>query len=231
MIRTKNLCFVLILVAGLSFAAAAAPVAPWIDMYVAGGTGVWLFNNTTGATANVLHLEFEEEVTLTNYVAFGGAMVPLGPLTGTTFDFAGSLVKYGSMQIYLPAGVVPALAQLLAMDELGNATPLGPPFFTSIAVLGRLFGVGIVAVREANPAALLAGFEKFFTDNAAYLEGLSASIGINLADSLMPIIMASPAEGIENFFNTIMGMLGITSLTEVVGGDVDWSALFTMLGM
>jgi len=43
--------------------------------------------------------------------------------------------------------------------------------------------------------------------------------------------MAAPAEGIENFFNTILGMLGATSLEEVVGGGIDFSSLFALLGM
>lgn len=231
MIRTKNLWMVLGLVVSLSFAASATAVAPWIETHAAGDTMVWFFNNTTGETANVLHLEFEQEVTITNYIAIGGGMVPLGPLTGTTFDFAGSLSKYGTLQVDLPLGAVPALAQLLKMDETGGTVPLGSPYFTSIAVLGRLFGIGIVAVREANPDALLAAFDQFFQDNAAYLAGLSESLGMSLADSLMPIIMASPPEGIENFFNTIMGMLGVTDLAEVVTGNVNWGALFTVLGM
>jgi FMN-dependent NADH-azoreductase len=54
---------------------------------------------------------------------------------------------------------------------------------------------------------------------------------MSLADSLMPIIMASPAEGIENFFNTIMGMLGVTALTEVTAGSVNFGALFALLGI
>ncbi|MCK5585132.1 hypothetical protein KAJ02_03590 [Candidatus Bipolaricaulota bacterium] len=237
MIRTKNLWMVLGLVVSLSFAVSATAVAPWIETHAAGDTMVWFFNNTTGETANILHLEFEQEVTITNYIALGGDMVLLGPLTGTTFDFGrippavGSLVKYGTFQVDLPLGAVPALAQLLKMDEVGNTIPIGSPFFTSIAVLGRLFGIGIVAVREANPDALLAAFEQFFMDNAAYLAGLSESLGMSLADSLMPIIMASPPEGIENFFNTIMGMLGVTDLSDVVAGAVDFGALFALLGM
>ena len=231
MIRMKNLLLVLGLVVSLSLVASADVVAPWIDMHIAGGTAVWFFNNTTGETANILHLEFEQEVTITNYIAVGGGVVPMGSLTGATFDFAGEVIKNGTLQIDLPLGAVPALAQWLKMDEVGNTIPIGPPFFTSLAVLGRLFGVGIVAVREANPAALAAAFDQFFADNAAYLAGLSESLGMSLADSLMPIIMASPAEGIENFFNTIMGMLGLTELSAVVTGDVDWSALFAVLGM
>ena len=231
MIRTKNLWLVLGLVVSLSLVATATAVAPWIDMHAAGDTAVWFFNNTTGETANILHLEFEQEVTITNYIAIGGGMVCMGPLTGTTFDFAGELVKYGTLQVDLPLGAVPALAQFLQMDELGNTIPIGSPFFTSLTVLGRLFGIGIVALRESNPVALGAAFEQFFTDNAAYLAGLSESLGMSLADSLMPIIMASPAEGIENFFNTIMGMLGVTSLADAVTGSVDWSALFVALGM
>lgn len=230
MIRTKNLWLVLGLVVSLSLTAFAAD--GWTETYSAGESAVWYFNNTTGETANVLHLEFEEEVTLSNIITFGGQLVPLGPLTGTVFDFAGEIIHGGTIQVYVtPGTAVPALAQWLKMDATGGTAPLGSPYFTSIAIMGRLFGVGIVAAREANPAALLGAFEQFFADNAAYLEGLSASLGMSLADSLMPIIMASPAEGIENFFNTIMGMLGISSLTEVVTGSVNWGALFALLGI
>lgn len=229
MIRIKNLWLVLALVASLSLAVAAAP---WTEAYVAGDTAVWFFNNTTGETVNVLHLEFEQEVTIVNRIEFGGALIPLGPLTGTTFDFAGSLVKGGTIQIdWQPASAVPALAQWLTMDEAGNTSPIGSPFFTSVAVLGRLFGVGLVAAREADPEAMLAAFEQFFQDNAVYLAGVSQSLGISLADSLMPIIMAAPAEGIANFFNTIMGMLGVTDLSDVLEGDVDFSALLMLLGI
>jgi len=231
MIRKQNLWLALVLVASLSIAAFAAPVAPWIDMHVAGTTGVWFFNNTTEAAVNILHLEFEQEVTISNFIALGGGMIPMGPLTGTSFDFAGSLVKYGTLQIDFPVGVMPALAQWLVMDGTGNTLPTGAPFFTSISVLGRLFGIGIVAAREANPAALQAAFDQFFADNGEYLAGVSESLGMNLVDSLMPIIMAAPAEGIENFFNTIMGMLGVTSLTDVTDGAVDFGALFALLGM
>jgi len=230
MIRSRNLWLVLGLVAILSVGALAAD--PWTEMYNAGDATVWYFNNTNGVTANVLHLEFEQEVTLSNIIPFGGQLVATGPLTGTTFDFSGSLIDGGTVQIYVaPATAAPALAQWLTADALGNSTPLGTPYFTSIRVLGRLFGIGIVAVREANPAALIAAFEQFFADNAEYLAGLSASLGMSLADSLTPIIMASPAEGIENFFNTIMGMLGVTSLSEVVTGGVNWGALFAVLGI
>jgi len=229
MIRRRTVWAMLGLVAVLSFAPFAAE--QWVVPVTAGETAVWFFNNTTDAAVNILHLEFEQEVTISNFVALGGGMVPLGPLTGTSFDFAGTLVKYGTLQIDLPAGAVPALAQWLVMDETGNTFPAGAPFITSVNVLGRLFGIGIVAVREANPAALQAAFDKFFADNGEYLAGVSESLGMNLVDSLMPIIMAAPAEGIENFFNTIMGMLGVTSLTEVTDGAVDFSSLFALLGL
>jgi len=230
MIRARNLWLVLGLAMSLTLTAFAATT--FTETYVVGGTAVWLFNNTTGEAASILHLEFEEEVTLSTTLAIGGQLVPMGPLTGTVFDFAGTLTNGGTFQVYIePVTAVPALAQWLKMDASGNTLPIGSPYFTSLAVLGRLFGMGIVALREANPAALAAAFEQFFADNADYLAGLSESLGMSLADSLMPIIMASPAEGIENFFNTIMGMLGVTSLGEAVTGDVNWSALFAALGM
>ena len=180
MIRIRNLLLVLGLVAGLSLVTLAA--APWTEVYSAGDAAVWFFNNTTGEEAAILHLEFEQEVTISSALAIGGHLVPTGPLTGTAFDFAGTLMSGGVFQVYVePATAVPALAQWLKMDELGNTSPLGSPYFTSIAVLGRLFGIGIVAVREANPDALLAAFAQFFEDNADYLAVVSESIGMSLA--------------------------------------------------
>jgi len=46
----------------------------------------------------------------------------------------------------------------------------------------------------------------------------------------MPIVMASPPEGIENFFNTVVGMLGVTTLEGVLTGGIDFSSLFAALG-
>jgi hypothetical protein len=227
MIRTKNLWMVLGLVACLSVAASATAVAPWINMYVAGNTGVWLFNNTAGMDVTGIQIEFDQQVTIVNKVEFGGAFVPMGPLTGTAFTLVGSLVNGGALELdWQPANAVPTFAIWLS-----GAQGVGQPFFTTLAKLGYLFGQGIVHMRETDPAALNAAFAQFFADNAAYLAGLSESLGMSLADSLMPIIMASPAEGIENFFNTIMGMLGVTELSEVVAGAVDFGALFELLGM
>jgi hypothetical protein len=42
--------------------------------------------------------------------------------------------------------------------------------------------------------------------------------------------MSAPAEGISNFFNTLIGMLGATSIEDVLEGDVDFSALMVLLG-
>jgi hypothetical protein len=225
MMRRKTIGLVLGLVAILSFATWAQDA--WFDAYVVGDTAVWLFNNTTGMDVTGLQLEFDEEVTIVNKIEFGGAMVALEGTTGTTFTFVGDLVKYGTVQLdWQPVTAVPTFAVWLSGESMA-----GTPYFTTIAKLGYLFGQGIVAVREANPAALGAAFEQFFVDNAEYLGGLSASLGMDLQDSLMPIIMASPAEGIENFFNTIVGMLGVTDLAGVLEGGIDFSALFTLLGL
>ncbi|MCX6098702.1 MAG: hypothetical protein NTX69_01635, partial [Candidatus Bipolaricaulota bacterium] len=102
---------------------------------------------------------------------------------------------------------------------------------TTLEKLGYLFGQGIVYMRQANPAALNAAFAQFFADNAAYFTVLSQSLGMSLQDSLLPIIMSAPAEGIQNFFNTIVGMLGVTDLQSLVGGSVNFSSLFGLLGL
>jgi hypothetical protein len=225
MMRGKTVGLVLGLVAILSFGMWAQDA--WFDTYVVGDTAVWMFNNTTGMNVTGLLLEFDEEVTIVNKIEFGGAMIPLEGTTVTAFTIVGELVRYGTLQLdWQPVTAVPTFAVWLSGESMA-----GTPFFSTIAKLGYLFGQGIVAAREANPAALNAAFEAFFMDNAEYLAGLSASLGMSLADSLMPIILSSPAEGIENFFNTIMGMLGVTELSEVTAGAVDFGALFALLGL
>ncbi len=223
--RGKSVGLVLGLVAILSFAAWSQDV--WFDAYVAGDTAVWLFNNTSGMDVTGLLLEFDQEVTIVNQIAFGGAMTPLEGTTGAAFTFFGDLVKNGTLQVdWQPATAVVTYAVWLSGERA-----VGRPYFTTIDKLGYLFGVGIVYMRENDPAALNAAFEQFFMDNAEYLAGLSASLGMDLQDSLMPIIMASPAEGIENFFNTIVGMLGVTTLEGVLEGGIDFTALFALLGL
>lgn len=225
MIRAKNLWIVLGLVASLSIASIA--VGAWTETFVVGDTAVWMFTNNTGMDVTGISLEFDQEVTIVNKLEFGGALMPLGELTGTSFTLVGSLVKYGSLELdWQPASAVPSLVVWLSGEQV-----VGQPFFTTVSKLGYLFGQGIVQARETNPEALIAAFDQFFADNAEYLEGVSASLGMDLADSLTPVIMASPAEGIENFFNTIMGMLGVTDLADVTGGAVDFGALFALLGI
>jgi hypothetical protein len=223
--RCKTMGLVLGLVAILSFATWAQ--ATWLDPYVAGDTAGCFFNNTTGMDVTGLQVEFDQEVTIVNKLEFGGAVTPLAGTTGTAFTFVGGLVKNGAIELdWQPATAVPTYAVWLS-GERG----VGTPYFTTIEKLGYLFGQGIVHLREADPAGLAAAFEQFFVDNAEYLAALSASLGMSLADSLMPIIMASPAEGIENFFGTIVGMLGVTSLGDLLQGSVDFSALFNALGL
>ena len=225
MIRGKTVAVVVGLVAMLSFATWAQ--AEWLEPYAAGDTAVWFFNNTTGMAVTGLQVEFDQEVTIVNNIAFGGSLTPTGGMTGTSFTFLGSLVKNGSVELdWQPADALPAYAVWLSGERA-----VGKPYFTTIEKLGFLFAQGIVHLREANPAALAAAFDQFFLDNQEYLGELSQSLGMSLQDSLMPIILASPAEGIENFFNTIVGMLGVTTLEGVLEGGIDFSALFNALGL
>jgi len=225
MIRRRTVWTMLGLVIVLSLATFAAE--QWVVPVTAGETAVWFFNNTTGSPVTGLQIEFDQEVTIVNKIEVGGLVTPLGGTTGNTFILAGELVKYGSIQLdWQPANAVPTFAMWLSGEKA-----VGTPYFTTIGKLGYLFGQGIVHLRETDPAALAAAFDQFFLDNAEYLAGLSESLGMSLADSLMPIIMASPAEGIENFFNTIVGMLGVTTLEGVLQGGIDFSALFAALGL
>jgi len=190
-------------------------------------SAIWLIDNTTGGEVTGLHIEFSDEVTIVGKVDVGGNIVPVGELTGTSFDFVGELCNLGTVIFeWQPIDAVPALVQWLS-----GTNPVGAPFFTSVQILGQLLAQGIVAAREADPAGMTAAFQQFFADNADYLASLSESLGMSLADSLMPIIMSSPAEGIENFFNTVIGMLGVTSLDDLLNGAVDFSALLKLVGL
>jgi hypothetical protein len=208
--------------------AAAGFATDLFNPYVVGDKASWMFNNITGVDVTGLHVEFDQEVTILAKVEFGGYLMAVGASSGTVFDFAGGELIAGGTVIldWQPADAVPTF--ILWMD---GEQAVGTPYFTTIDKLGYLLGQGIVHVRETNPAALSAAFDQFFLDNAEYLAGLSESLGMSFADSLMPIIMTAPPEGIENFFNTVVGMLGVTSLEDVLGGDLDWSALLTLLGL
>ncbi len=195
--------------------------------YPAGDYSIVILTNTVGTAVTGLHVEFDKEVTITNKIEIGGYLPATGKLTGTAFDFAGgSLVAAGGVELdWQPADAKPVL-----ISWLSNGKPVGAPYFTSLDVFGMLLGKGIVAMREANPQQLQALFTKFFADNKDYFDQVSQSLGMPLQQSLMPIIMAAPAEGIANFFNTLVGMLGAKSLDDVLHGDVDFSALMPLLG-
>jgi len=224
--KGKGLWIVLGLVAVLPILGLAN--GTWVNAAMpTADSAIWLIDNTTGAPVTGLYIEFSQEVTIVGKVDVGGNLVAAGELIGTSFTFVGELCNLGTVIFeWQPIEAVPALVQWLS-----GTNPVGAPFFTSVQILGRLLAEGIVAAREADPAALNAAFQQFFADNAEYLASLSESLGMSLADSLMPIIMSSPAEGIENFFNTVIGMLGVTSLDDLLNGPVDFSALLALAGL
>jgi len=199
-----------------------------IATYEASGATAGLITNTVGEAVTGLHIEFDQEVTIVNKIEFGGYLPLLGEMTGTSFDFAGGeLVAGGMIELdWEPAEATPVLIQWIS-----GISPIGAPYFTTVEVMGRLLGAGIVAARENDPARLQAAFAQFFVDNAEFFVSVSESLGMSLADSLMPIIMTAPAEGIANFFNTLVGMLGATSLEDVTQGSVNFAALFALLGI
>ena len=227
MVYGRKLVTLLALVMAMSISAMAA-----VDYIVPltnpdGDVALWLLNNTTGATVTGLQIEFDQAVTIVTSNAIGGNLVPAQGTTGSAFTFLGELVSQGT----LPLEWQPATAKPTFIMWLSGARAVGTPYFTTIDKLGYLFGQGIVYVRQANPAALNAAFGQFFADNAAYFVQLSQALGMSLQDSLLPIIMSAPAEGIQDFFNTIVGMLGVTDLQSLVGGSVNFSSLFGLLGL
>ena len=227
MMKYKTGWVILGMVICLSFTGVAAGGWAYPAPYPALDSAIWFFDNTTETDVTGLRIEFDQEVTITYSIALGGDMLLYGEATNTVFDFVGTLIPYGNLTLHFePVNALPTYIIWLYGERA-----VGTPIFTTVDKLGYLLGVGIVHLRETDPDALAAVFAQFFADNAAFLEGLSQSLGMSLADSLMPIIMTSPAEGIENFFSTILGMLGVTTLDSVLQGDLNWSALLSMLGL
>ncbi len=213
-----------LLLAGLTAFAGGVNVA----IYSAGDYTAGLFTNTTGTAVIGLHIEFDKSVTIINKVEVGGFLPAASKLSGDAFDLVGGkLAASGTVELdWQPADAKPTLVQWI-----GTQGPVGTPYFTTIEALGKLFGMGIVRLRKQNPQLLQQAFAKFFADNADYFAALSESLGVSLKDSLMPIIMSAPAEGIANFFNTLVGSLGVTDLNQLLHGDVDFTALLKALGL
>ena len=211
-------------------ALSAASLAGGVEVafYGAGTFTVGLFTNTVGSAVTGLHIEFDQEVTIVNKVEIGGYLPVIGGLAGSAFDFAGGeLVAGGVVELdWEPADAQPTLIMWLSGER---AT--GTPYFTTLDKLGFLLGQGIVHLREANPELLAATMGQFFLANAEFFAMLEESLGMSLQESLMPVILTAPAEGIENFFNTLVGMLGVTTLEGLLQGDVDLSALLALLGL
>lgn len=217
-----------VVIAILSLSAVAFASGVQVGVYSAGQSAVGLFTNTTGAKVVGVHVEFDQAVTITNKVEIGGYLPAPSKLTGTAFDFAGgSLVNSGTVELdWQPATAKPALVQWI-----GESGPVGTPYFTTLSALGKLLGEGIVRLRQEHPDVLQQAFAQFFADNAEFFASLSQSLGVSLKDSLMPIIMSAPAEGIENFFNTLVGTLGVKSLDDLLHSNVNFTALFHALGL
>ncbi|UCF09493.1 MAG: hypothetical protein JSW65_05360 [Candidatus Bipolaricaulota bacterium] len=215
-------------------------VAQGLDFftYDAGPHILGVFTNLTGDVVTGLQVEFAlgVEVTIVEKLEVGGFLMALSPATGREFTYAGGgLVHWG--QVYLEwddPTALPIFAQWLSGTE-----PVGAPYVIleawiptlSIEEFGTLLANGIVAAREANPAALMGAFDAFFAANADYFAGLEETLGMPLAASLMPVIESAPAEGIVNFFVTLTNMLGVTSVPELLQGEVDFGALLQLLGM
>lgn len=215
-------------IAILSLSAVAFAGGVKVGLYSGGQSMVGFFTNTVGTKVAGVHVEFDQPVTITNKVEIGGYLPAPSELTGKKFDFVGgSLVNSGTVELdWQPAGAKPVLVQWI-----GANGPAGTPYFTTLSVLGQLLGEGIVRLRTEHPALFQQAFAKFFADNADFFATLSQSLGMSLKDSLMPIIMTAPAEGIANFFNTLVGALGVKSLDDLLHSDVDFTALFQALGL
>lgn len=218
----------------LSIGLVVAGQAVNLELYVPGAKAVALIHSTLETPVTGLHMEFDREVTVFNKVEIGGFLPLVSPSTGTSFDFAGgTLSKLGTVILeWEPADAAPFLIQWISGTD-----PIGEPFIVieaymaslSLADFGMLLAEGIVTVREQDPLALQAAFGAFFAANEAYFAGLEASLGMPLADSLMPVIISSPAEGIVNFFMTLVGMLQIDSVGSLMTGAVDFMPLLALV--
>ncbi len=218
----------------LSLGLAAAAQAVDLELYVPGAKAIGLIHSTLNTPVTGLHIEFDREVTVFNKVEVGGFLPLVSPSTGSAFDFAGGMLsQFGTVILeWEPAEATPFLIQWIS-----GMAPIGEPYVEIEAYLaslslmdfGNLLAEGIVTAREQDPLALQAAFDAFFAVNEAYFAGLEASLGMPLAASLMPVILSSPAEGIVNFFMTLVGMLQIDSVGSLTTGDVNFAPLLALV--
>ncbi len=197
-----------------------------LTFYKGDGTGIGMFSNTVGAVVTGLHVEFDREVTITHKIEFGGYLPARSEKTAWAFDFAeGTLVAGGTVELnWTPAEARPLLIQWLSGSE-----PVGDPYLALPQELGRMLSEGIAEVRKENPGLVTAALVRFFGDNTEFLAALNASLGVSLQEWLPPLLMTASPAGIENFFNALIEMLGVTSLEMFREGEADLSALFSLL--
>lgn len=197
-----------------------------LTFYKGDGTGIGMLSNTVGAVVTGLHVEFDREVTITHKIELGGYLPAQSERTAWAFDFSeGTLVAGGTVQLnWTPAEARPILIQWLSGSE-----PVGDPHRALPQQLGRMLGEGIAEVRKENPERVAAALARFFGDNTEFLAALNASLGVSLQEWLPPLLMTVSPAAIENFFNALIEMLGVTRLEMLREGEADLSALFSLL--
>lgn len=190
----------------------------------AGATaGGWFFN-LTGQPITGLVVEFDQPVSLVGVVEVGGQLENLGGSEGTAFQFAGSLLPNGWVELRWE----PAAAQVALFQWLADGRPVGLPYFTTLPAFLKVMVQGLVALRERDPEGFLNLLEAFFAANPQ-LQQILAEAGIPPA-MMIASLSAAPPEGILNLLTTLVEGFGITTLEEFQAA-LDLTPILEALGL
>jgi hypothetical protein len=216
-----------VLFLGLTLAITGLALGQGIEMrvFTVGTRAIGWFANGTGQALTGLRIAFDQPVTLVGKLEVGGG---LRNVTGTDkaaeFLFQGSLARGGFVELrWEPIAARPVLVMWLVGDK-----PAGVPFFGSVPAIVKVVSGGLVAIRDADPAAFTALLTEFFTVNA----GLAATLGgLGLSPQILTgMLMVAPAEGIENLITTLVTSFGLDTVDEFMAA-LDWSPIFKALGL
>jgi len=182
------------------------------------------FLNKTGKAVTGLKVEFDQPVTLLGKLEVGGGFKVLaGGTNATELVLGGSLVKDGFVELrWQPAAAKPVLVMWLV-----DGRAAGLPYFGNLSALIKVLSSGLVALREASPQGFSNMLTTFFATNPTLADSLKL-LGLT-PELLTAMVMASPAEGIENLLLTLAASFKLDTV-EAFLKALNWEPIFKALG-
>lgn len=216
-----------VLLFGLTLVLASLAVGQGIEMRVVtvGARTIGWFSNGTGQAITGLRIGFDQPVTLLGKLEFGGGFQNVGGTDkGAEFLFQGKLAERGFVELmWEPVAAKPVLVMWLVGDK-----PAGKPFFATVPALIKVLAGGLATLRDADPKSFTTLLETFFSTNPTLASALG-QLGLT-PQILTGMLMAAPAEGIENLLLTLVSSFGLDTMDKFMGA-LDWSLIFKALGL